>query len=365
MKRRVDTPFLAITVVLVLFGVFVFISASLGLLAREGVDMSGEVINQVVAIGAGVLLAVAASRMSPTFWNRYAFYIFIGAVIATSLVFVPSLGLTHAGANRWIILGPISVQPAEFLKFAFILYYAAWCTAVQKKIQTLQYSIVPLLILLGIAAVPLILQPDFGTLIIIGITGFAMLITAGASWKHILALLIAGLAFITLVGLTVPYVHDRLLTFVDPARDPEGAGYQIQQSLIAIGSGHITGRGFGQSIQKFNFLPEPVGDSIFAVFAEEWGFIGSIVLIALFIGLLSRGYRIAMRAPTMFSRITVVGFVTAITAQSFMNIGSMLGVMPLTGDPLVFVSQGGTAIAVALLEVGIILAISKTIPIPR
>lgn len=362
MTKKIDTPFLIITVLLVLAGLFIFVSASLGLLAREGADMTGQVINQVIAIVAGVVLAVIATKLPTPLWNKYAFFIFLGAIASTLLVFVPGLGVEHAGARRWIEVGSFSVQPAEFLKFAFILYYAAWCTAVQKKIHTLRYSIFPLLGLLALCAVPLILQPDYGTLVIIGITGFAMLLTAGASWKHIGILTFAGAAFLTFVVMTVPYVHDRVTTLFDPSRDPQGAGYQIQQSLIAIGSGHVTGRGFGQSVQKFNFLPEPVGDSIFAVFAEEWGFVGSLMLLALFIAFLSRGYHIALRAPKTFSRIAVVGFITAITIQSFINIASMLGVFPLTGDPLVFVSQGGTAIAVALLEVGIVLGISKTIP---
>ncbi|GMU74216.1 MAG: cell division protein FtsW [Candidatus Campbellbacteria bacterium] len=363
MKKKVDKPFLFIIIALVSLGFFAFMSASLGLLARESVDTVGQVVNQAVAIVIGIAALAVAMRLSPEFWNKYAFYLFLAAIVATFLVFVPGLGFEHAGARRWIDvgIGP-SIQPAEFLKFAFILYYAAWCAAVQRKIHTLSYSIVPLLVLLAVCAVPLILQPDYGTLIIIGATGFAMLIAAGASWKHTGALALAGIAFVALVGTTVPYIQDRLVTFLDPGRDPQGAGYQIQQSLIAIGSGHITGRGFGQSVQKFNFLPEPVGDSIFAVFAEEWGFVGAVALIAMFIAFLSRGYRIAIRAPKTFSRIVVVGFITSITVQSFMNMGSMLGVMPLTGDPLAFVSQGGTAIVMTLLAVGVVLSVSRTIP---
>lgn len=366
MKKTVDRPFLIITGILVLAGFFAFFSASLGLLARENVNMVGLIINQGIAIGIGVLLSVLAARLAPEFWNKHAFYIFIGSVAATFLVFVPGLGIEHAGARRWIDLGMLpSIQPAEFLKFAFILYYAAWCAAAQRKMHTLTYGVAPLLALLALCAIPLALQPDFGTLIIIGITGFFMLIAAGASWKHVFSLFLAGLAFIAIVSFTVPYVNDRIATFFDPGRDPQGAGYQIQQSLIAIGSGHVTGRGLGQSVQKFNFLPEPVGDSVFAVIAEEWGFVGSIVLIGLFIAFLSRGYRIAMRAPKTFSRIAVVGLITSIVTQSFINIASMLGLMPLTGDPLAFVSQGGTAIVMSLLSVGIILSVSRTIPTPR
>ncbi len=360
MKKSVDTPFLVITILLVSLGFFVFLSASMGLLAREDANITGQLTSQVLAIVLGLGLLIGATKVPTRFWNKYAFYIFIGSFITTCLVFIPGIGFEHNGANRWLNLGPLpSLQPSEFLKFAFILYYAAWCTALQRKIRTLQYSLPPLLILLALCAIPLILQPDFGTLIIIGTVGFAMLIASGASWKHILALAAVGFAFVALISTTVPYVHSRLTTFLQPGRDPQGAGYQIQQSLIAVGSGHITGRGFGQSVQKFTFLPEPVGDSIFAVFAEEWGFIGAIILITLFVAFLSRGYRIAIRSPNTFPRILVVGLVTSIVAQSFMNIGSMLGVMPLTGDPLAFVSQGGTALLMTLLEVGIILGVSR------
>ncbi len=354
---------MTVCVFLVLAGIFIFTSASLGLLARDGVSMGNLIASQILAIAVGTIAAIIAVRIPPEFWNKYAFYIFIASLIATFLVFVPGIGVEHGGAHRWLNLGPLpSVQPSELLKFAFVLYYAAWCAALQKRIHLFRYAAFPLVLLVGIAGIPLILQPDYGTIIIIGVTGFSMLIVAGARIRHVMALALAAFALLALVVFTVPYINTRVMTFFNPNRDPLGASYQIRQSLIAIGSGHITGRGFGQSIQKFSFLPEPVGDSIFAVFAEEWGFVGAIALLSLFIVFLSRGYRIAMHAPRVFSRIAVVGFITSIVIQSFMNIGSMLNVMPLTGDPLVFVSQGGTSMVMALLAVGIILSVSKTLP---
>lgn len=359
MRRGYDMVFLWITISLAGVGFFIFISALLGLLAREGGRFSGIAINQGVSLAIGIALLYAASRIKYSFWNRYAFFIFLAAIAATLLIFVPFLGFEHGGARRWISVAGVSFQPGELLKFAFVLYLAAWYATVKTKIATWQWGVGPLAGLLAISGIILGLQPDLGTFIIMAVTGLAMFFVAGGGWKHTVALILGGSLVLSAAGLFVPYVQDRLLTFVDPSRDPLGAGYQIQQSLIAVGSGQFFGRGFGQSVQKFNFLPEPIGDSIFAVFAEEWGFLGSSILIVLFLAFMLRGYRIAQEAPNTFGRLAAVGFVTMIVTQSFINIASMLGVFPLTGDPLVFVSQGGSSLVMALTAAGVVLNISK------
>lgn len=357
--RKLDTPFLWITLSLTFVGFFIFISALLGLLAREGGRFGGIAINQGISLVIGLALLYAATRIKYTFWNKYAFYIFLASVVASLLIFVPFLGFEHGGARRWLSIGGFSFQPGELLKFAFVIYLAAWYAMVKGKIATWAWGVGPLAGLMVIAGLVLGLQPDLGTFIIVAVTGLVVFFVAGGGWKHTGSLVVGGVLFLSVAGFFVPYVQDRLLTFVDPSRDPLGAGYQIQQSLIAIGSGQFFGRGFGQSVQKFNFLPEPIGDSIFAVFAEEWGFAGSVILILLFLGFMLRGFRIAQEAPNTFTRLTVVGLTTMIVTQSFINIASMLGVFPLTGDPLVFVSQGGSSLMMALLSAGVILNISK------
>ena len=186
-----------------------------------------------------------------------------------------------------------------------------------------------------------------------------MFLASGANWKHIWGVLGVALAGLATLAFTRPYVMDRILTFFQPAVDPQGTGYQIQQSLIAIGSGEFFGRGFGQSVQKFSFLPEPISDSIFSVFAEEFGFAGGALLITLFLLFALRGFIIAKNAPDAFSRLTVLGIVILITGQAFVNIGSMLNVFPLTGLPLPFVSHGGTALIVSCAAAGIVLTISR------
>jgi len=359
MQRSIDRPFLIATIILIALGFFIFVSASLGLLARDNITYSLIAGKQILGLFIGILALIVISRIPYRFWNRYAFFLFLGALGATLLVFIPGLGFAHGGAQRWLDIGPLSFQPSELLKIGFVIYWAAWIAGVKDRIKGIMHGATPLTALLGICGVVLLLQPDFGSFLIIGVAGIVMFIVAGARWRDVGVLALLGTSGIAVLTIMKPYIKERLLIFLNPAMDPLGAGYQIQQSLIAIGSGRIFGRGFGQSIQKFNFLPEPVGDSIFAVFAEEWGFIGSLLLIFLFLFFVLRGLKIASRAPNTFSRLLTTGIITLIITQSFLNIGSMLGILPLTGEPLLFVSQGGSALIVGLAEIGMILQISK------
>ena len=359
MRKPVDKLFLLVIVTLLVVGFFIFLSASLGLLAREGAAFSGVVFNQSLSLFLGVIALFLFSRTDYRILRTYSLYIFIVAVLGTAAVFIPDIGFGHGGATRWLSVGSFSLQPSEFLKISFILYFAAWLAAVKGRVTSVAYGLLPFLFVTGIVGFILLKQPDTGTFAIIFGTAGAMFLASGASWKHIWGVL--GVAFAGLVALafTRPYVMDRILTFFKPAIDPQGAGYQIQQSLIAIGSGEFFGRGFGQSVQKFSFLPEPISDSIFSVFSEEFGFVGGVLLITLFVLFALRGFIIAKNAPDVFSRLTVLGIVILITGQAFVNIGSMLNVFPLTGLPLPFVSHGGTALIVSCAAAGIVLNISR------
>jgi cell division protein FtsW len=359
--KEMDKLFLGITITLVVVGLFVFISASLGLYAQQGLSLMAIATRQFLLGVVGGLGALwLFSRIPYSYWKRFALPLFILSLGATALVFVPSFGYSHGGATRWIEIGSFSFQPVELLKVGFVICFAAWCAYAGKKIKTWLYGVLPFVLILALVVGILFLQPDTGSVLVIGLTAIAMFIAAGARWTHIAALAATGAAGLASLAYVRPYIQERLLTFLNPATDPLGAGYQIKQSLIAVGSGKWFGRGFGQSIQKFNFVPEPVGDSIFAIFAEEWGFFGSVVLIALFIAFALRGYKIAADAKNPFAQLLVVGLVTLIAVQSFVNIAAMIGILPLTGLPLIFVSHGGTALFVALASVGIILNVSRS-----
>ncbi|MEK7208526.1 MAG: putative peptidoglycan glycosyltransferase FtsW [Patescibacteria group bacterium] len=358
-KNPVDPWLLWIIIALTVVGFLIFLSASVGLLAREGAPFGGIMGTRVIAVLAGAFALFLASRIHWRVLRRYSLLALLLAFALTLLVFVPGLGLEHAGARRWLNVAGFSFQPSEFLKLAIVLYAAAFFSAHRERMRTFRYGLAPLIALLAAAASVLLIQPDTDTFVVLLITLFAIFLVGGGSIRHLSLAALAGALALSLLMLSRPYLAERLQTFLDPARDPQGAGYQIQQSLIAIGSGGIFGRGFGQSVQKFSYLPEPITDSIFAVAAEEFGFVGAVTLVALLLAFLLRGLRTAARAPDLFSGLTAVGIVILIGASAFMNIASMLAVIPLSGLPLSFVSHGGTALVITLFEAGILLNISR------
>ncbi|MFA5934071.1 MAG: putative peptidoglycan glycosyltransferase FtsW [Candidatus Paceibacterota bacterium] len=358
--KSIDKVFLGIVISLTVIGVFMFISASFGILAKNEAKFYSVLLNQLTfGLVGGIIMSYVLYRIDYRLLRKYALYIFLASLMATLLVFVPNLGFRHGGALRWLDAGAFSIQPVEFLKIGFVIYFAAWLSLLKNKASDIRYSIIFLLGFLGIIAVILLKQPDTKSLILITVTALSMLFAYGIPWKYILGLFGVICAGFLILAMFVPYLNDRLYTFIHPSYDISGSSYQLQQSLIAIGSGGMFGRGFGQSIQKFSYLPEPQGDSIFAVIGEEFGFIGGVALILLFVAFAMRGLRIASRAPDLFSRLLVTGIVILFVAQSFLNIASIIGVFPLTGVPLIFISQGGTSLLFSLAAIGIVLQISK------
>lgn len=358
--KSVDTILLTIVVVLVATGFLIFSSASLGLLARDGASFASVAFSQFAfgIIGGAVALFIT-SNIYYRNWRRFAFYIFTISLLLTVAVFIPGLGMSHGGATRWLDLGFTSVQPSEFLKIGFVIYLATWFSGLHKRIDDWRYGLLPFIGSIGVVGVIMLSQPDTDTFIIMVAAGMAMYIAAGAKWQHIGSIIAVGLIGLLLIAIIRPYVMDRLTTFLNPEADPLGSGYQIQQSLIAIGSGGLVGRGFGQSIQKFEYLPEPIGDSIFAVYAEEFGFLGTSILIITLVSLALRGYKIAAQSDDIFGTLLVTGFITIIISQAFLNIAAMTGMAPLSGLPLPFISHGGTALMATLAALGIVLNVSK------
>lgn len=358
--KSLDSVLLIIVAILVSGGFLVFASASLGLLARTGASFGSVATSQFLfGIIGGAIGLFLMSNLHYRHLRKYAFYIFLAAVALSLLVFVPGLGMTHGGATRWILIGGFSLQPAEILKVGFIIYLATWLSGMTDLIHTFLKGTLPFYGIVGVVGIVTLAQPDTDTFVLMAIAGAAMFITAGGRWRDVIITLIIGVMCIAILAFNRPYVMDRLTSFTNLENDPTGSGYQIQQSLIAIGVGGLTGRGFGQSIQKFDYLPEPIGDSIFAVYAEEFGFFGGVILIVLYLAFAFRGYRIAARGPDLFATLLVVGFITLIVTQAFFNIAAMIGIAPLAGLPLPFVSHGGTALLSMLVMVGIILNVSK------
>ncbi len=359
MKNSIDKIYLISVLLITGFGFIAFFSASFGLLVKNNELANSVLFNQTIGLILGCIAFFIASKINYLFYRKHALAIFAISLCINMLLFIPVITLSHGGASRWLDFKYFTIQPSEILKIGFIIYLAGWLAVVKGRIEYLKLGIFPFMCILGIISILLLAQSDTDTLMVIGFTGIVMLFVAGAKIKHIALIGLLAVIFLSSIILIRPYARQRIMTYFSPNNDPQGAGYQIQQSLIAIGSGQITGRGFGQSIQKFSYLPEPVGDSIFAVVAEEFGFIGTLVLICLYIFFLQRTFKIAVRAPDTFSRLVVVGIGILVIVQSFMNMAAMLGLIPLTGQPLLFVSHGGTALAIILGAAGIIANISR------
>lgn len=359
-KHRIDNVLALLIAVLVIGGCMVFASAAFGLLARGETDIPSVTFNHLVlGIGAGIIALFICASVDYRKWRPLAPYLYGASVVLTMLVFVPHVGETLLGGRRWVDIAHISFQPSEAMKIGCVLMAAAYFTAIRSKIGTWTWGLGGFVAIMFIPALILIAQPDIGTLGIVAAGAFAVYWVAGARVSHLLIVGAGAIAIITLLFFTTPYIRDRIETFINPSANQTSQGYQIKQSLIAIGSGEFFGRGWGQGIQKFTFLPEPMGDSIYAVAGEELGFIGSVGFIILFLLFGLRGFYIAARAPDMFGTLLGVGISTYLTFEAFFNIASMLGIAPLTGIPLTFVSQGGTAMLASLAAAGVLLNVSR------
>ena len=355
---KTDKIFSISVIVLSVIGFFIFSSASLGLVAKDGVEYQSVALNQGVSLLLGFIGFIILNRINLGFIRKYAWILFLGALIMNLLLFVPSLALEHGGATRWLHLGFYTFQPSELLKVATIIYCATWLASLKKEITTPKALYVCLSII-GVISLLLIAQSDTDTLVVISTTCLAMLFVSGARLKYVISIILLGMVLIGGIIAVRPYAAKRIMTFINPSSDPYGSSYQIQQSLIAIGSGGYFGKGYGQSVQKFSYLPEPIGDSIFAVTGEEFGFLGGVVLIALFVIVCLRGLKIASGSDDVWNRLVATGIVVLIAVESFMNMSSMLGIIPLSGMPLLFVSHGGTALITILGAAGLLSGISR------
>ncbi|MBN1779214.1 MAG: putative lipid II flippase FtsW [Candidatus Buchananbacteria bacterium] len=287
--------------------------------------------------------------------------LYLGLIIfLLVIVFVPGIGASYGRATSWINVAGFSLQPTEIVKLLLVLFLAGWFSQRSHEMnQDFWNGLLPFAIILGVISGLVVLQPDLGTLTVVVALSFMIYVVAGGRWRHIIGLFVLGLGGASALIAAAPYRAARLLTFINPNLDPQGIGYHINQALLAVGSGGWFGMGLGQSRQKFAYLPEVMGDSIFAVIVEEIGFIFAAILIVAFIVLLLRGLKIAKETNDDFARLVVVGIVSWFTLQAFFNIGAMLGILPLTGIPLPFISYGGTALMSSLAAAGILANISR------
>ena len=357
-----DYALLAAVVGVVAVGLVVLYSAS----SVVGVQTYGSAsyfVGQQVLKGIipGLIFLWLAARLPYQWWSKLALPVAIITLLLLVATFIPGIGAEHRNVRSWIDLGPLSFQPGEIAKLALVLYFGRWL-ANRREHQLADWwgGAVPFLVFLGILSLLLMLQPDLGTLIVVAAIALSMFALGGAAKRHLVTILAAGIVGVVLLAMLAPYRVARLTAFINPSADPQGIGYHVNQAMLAVGAGGLLGRGLGQSVQKYNYLPEAQGDSVFAVMAEELGFILSLAFLALWLWLLLRAWRVAMTAPDRFSKLVAGGIAAWFAWQSFFNIGGMLRLVPLTGLPLPFISYGGTAMVVNLVVVGILLSISRS-----
>jgi len=366
-KQKFDYMLAVVVAVLVILGILVLASVSATFSQEKFGRTTYYLFHQMICgLVFGIILGFVAFKIKLSTLKKWAWLFILINLIFMALVFIPRLGIVAGGAPRWMNLGFVSFQPSEFLKLTFIFYLSAWLAnrtekkSFKKTKKELKFTLIPFLVIIGIIAILLTKQSDVSTLGMIILIAALMYFSANTPlWHSALIILISSVGFLVLVKIA-PYRTMRLRVLLGSIKDPMGIGYQIEQSLIAIGSGGILGLGLGTSIQRFGFIPQTMSDSIFAVFAEETGFIGSLVLIFLFLVLLWRGFRISKRSPDKFSQLFAIGISSWICIQAFINIGAMIGILPLTGIPLPFISYGGSHMVAELIGIGILLNISKS-----
>lgn len=359
-KGSVDYPFLLVVILLMSFGLLMLFSAG----NAKAYSMYGDSLRFLKEQLRGVLIGGAAMVVLMNFdyhrLGKLSFGLLAFSGFLLVLVLIPGLGTTSNGATRWLF----GFQPSEIAKFAIILFFAFSISKNQDILSDFWHGFFPYLVVLGVFVVLLYFEPHFSCIILMSFSAMLLLFVGGAEWKHLGLVCGAGVGMIAVMILAEPYRLKRIISFMDPFADVQGSGWQIVQSLYAIGSGGLFGVGLGQSRQKYQSLPEPQNDFVFSVLAEELGLLGVILLVALFIFLIVRGTKIALKAPDLFGTLLVTGIVGIITVQALINIAVVTASMPVTGMPLPFFSFGSTALMMTLAEMGIVLSVSKQIKTP-
>ncbi|MGH9267776.1 MAG: putative lipid II flippase FtsW, partial [Acidimicrobiales bacterium] len=357
----------AVVLALVGLGVVLVLSASSVTALREHGTSWYVFRRQALCAAVGAVGMALAARFDYRGLRVLAAPALIVSAILLALVVVPGAGLTVSGATRWLAIGPIVVQPSELAKLALVLFCAALLTRRADRMDDTRFTLRPVLLVVGLLAVLVMTEPDLGTTLVLGGTALAILFIAGTPLRS-LALVGAALAGVTLLAARLePYRWERLISFLNPWADASNTGYQATQSLVALGSGRLTGVGLGAGRAKWGFLPAAHTDFIFAVIGEELGLLGGLVVVGLFATLTVLGVRAALRAPDRFGLLVAAGITAWFAGQAVLNIGAVVRLLPITGIPLPFLSAGGSSLVVSMVAAGILVNIARQArpPAPR
>lgn len=356
-RRKPDYWLILITFLLLGFGLVMVFSTSYYIGLTKFNDTYYYFRKQLTFAGIGLLLFFIISNLSYSFYRRHVAIILLACFLL--LISVLLFADTINGAKRWIDIGITSFQPSEFVKLGIIIYTASIMIKKQPVMDQFKRSIIPPLIIIGLICLLLVFEPHYSAVVIIFFTSFVIIFCAGAKIKHLFLVALAGLPILAAILFLADYRIDRLESVFNPWKDQNDTGYQLLQSLFAIGPGGLTGNGLGNSIQKLAYLPEAHTDFIFSIIGEELGFIGGSTVIILFILLIIRGIIISIQAPDLFGTLLGIGIVSLIAIETIFNLGVVTGLLPVTGVPLPFISYGGSALLIKCVEVGILLNISR------
>ena len=362
-KGPIDLPFCLLVLLLTAIGLVMLLSASFpsAYYETDGQNPMFYFVRQGIFAIMGIAAMFLIGKINYQRFRGVAKLMLYLAIFLLVLVIIPGIGLTRNNATRWLGFGDLfTFQPSEIAKMAVVIYFSDSISRKKDKMRTTRYGILPYLLILGVLAVLMLLEPHLsGTVLILG-TGAVLMLVGGIHWAWVGAAIsaVGAVAGLMITGV-ITYGQSRIAMWQNPFIDPRGEGYQLSQSLISIGSGGLLGVGLGKSRQKFLYLPEEHNDFIFAIVCEELGLIGASIIIALFVALILRGYWIALHARDRFGSLLVVGMVSLIAMQTFLNIGVVTGLLPTTGISLPFFSYGGTALSMQLAEMGVVLSVSR------
>lgn len=358
--KPADGTLALILALLMMCGLLTLFSATYYKAVDQG-DALLEVKKQLIGVGLGAFLMLLTSRIPYSFWQkpRVVMLALTGSFALLVLVLIPGIGVYVNGSRRWLNIAGLSFQPSELAKIASVMYLASTLSFRLKQVERLWTGILPLLVVPAAMFLLILQQPNLSTAGSIMIVAVLMMLLAGAKWKHLSLMGVAGLAVGFAYAWVEPYRRERLLSFRNPFAQMSDEGYQLSQSLIAIGSGGLFGRGLGQGRQKFSYLPYPESDFIFAIIGEDFGLFGCCVVILLFVAFAVAGMRIALNCQDRYGCLLAAGITAMISVQAFINIGVVVGILPTTGLPLPFFSAGGTSISLLMAAVGILFNISR------
>ncbi len=359
MKKSFDIPLWISVLCIGLFGIVMIYSASSIWAEYKFHDALHFFKSQSVFFGIGIILCLLVSKIDVSFWKKHANSILFCCLTLLILVLIPGIGTVRNGSRSWFGIGGFGIQPSEFAKIGLIVFVSKYLSQNQKELRSIRKGVLPLLGIIGLFFVLILLEPDFGTAMVIILTLISLIFISGVKVSFFVKLGLLGILGIIGLILVAPYRMARIVSFLNPWSDPLGSGFQIIQSLYAIGPGGLLGQGFLNSHQKHFYLPEPQTDFIFSIISEEFGFLGVLIVISFFFFLFYRSLKIALKCSDLFSKFLAFGLSIGILIQATLNLCVVIGLIPVTGVTLPFFSYGGSSLLVSMASIGIILSISR------